>query len=419
MRKLWPGVLFGVSAASIVFVVVACTSSEDLPPAAANGEGRDAGAGTAVDAAKGDGGDASSEGGLPASCSSTTKDGLETDVDCGGTECAKCIDGKACVAPTDCAGGSCVANKCVTAACNDVFKNGAESDTDCGGDTCAKCTFGRSCSVASDCVSGSCVNLKCACPTGMATVPRAGGSYCIDQAEITKGQYDKFVAAGVKRETQDPVCQTNDRFEPRGAWPPAQTPSLAYNNSLPVHYVDWCDAVAYCKWAGKQLCGQINGGTLAPAQADLPDAGAWYNACSAQGGNRWPYSAVFDVSRCNGAGDGGGVGYGFGGANQDLGVYQVATSDGVGNIQDYVNKDCQGGATSLYQMSGNVGEWEDSCDGAGANANCRVRGGSFRANNDQTALACAATRTVARLPAPGGDPDQDPLRDIGIRCCLY
>src|SRR5260221_3208578 len=44
-------------------------------------------------------------------CHNGKKDGTETDVDCGGTDCPKCDDGKKCTQVSDCASGTC--NSCV------------------------------------------------------------------------------------------------------------------------------------------------------------------------------------------------------------------------------------------------------------------------------------------------------------------
>jgi hypothetical protein len=45
-------------------------------------------------------------------CEDQKKDGLETDVDCGGPACSRCSAGKACVLPTDCSSGKCTSSKC-------------------------------------------------------------------------------------------------------------------------------------------------------------------------------------------------------------------------------------------------------------------------------------------------------------------
>ncbi len=426
---------------AFIAILIACSSKDPLPPPYEDPTNqlsdaaprRDA----ATDGGKGtDGGDGGIE--YPKSCSNTIRDSKETDVDCGGNECPKCIDGKVCVADTDCAGGSCVNKQCVTPACTDGVTNGGESDVDCGGSTCARCTTGKKCGSGADCLSGTCVNQACGCPAGMAIVPKAsGGAYCIDSAEVTKGQYNKFLTANQPVDEQLDICRppTNATFVPRGAWPPATEPpgtnGLEYNLGLPVHYVDWCDAYAYCKWANKQLCGKINGGTNALADANDATKSAWFNACSAQSTRDWPYSTSFDKDKCNGYGgtyDGGvpqpqpppqDPRWGYGGANQDKGVQVVAQGDVSGNISAYLGKSCQGGVVGVYQMSGNVAEWEDSCDGTAASASCKLRGGSFQAADDPDTLKCNADRMLARAPAAAGNPDTDPLRDVGFRCCLY
>jgi hypothetical protein len=54
--------------------------------------------------------DASDSGG--ASCTDGVKNGAETDVDCGGPTCPKCVDGRACVVEADCASQRCSAGTC-------------------------------------------------------------------------------------------------------------------------------------------------------------------------------------------------------------------------------------------------------------------------------------------------------------------
>ena len=414
--------LVGTTALATITVFVACSSKDALPPTSADlpPEAVDA-ALTPRDAATEAGQEAGADGGaveVPKSCTNTIKDGKETDVDCGGVDCAKCIDGKRCVASTDCRGGSCVNNACVTAACTDNVTNGDESDIDCGGSTCSRCTTGKKCSGNADCLSNSCVNQACACPSGMAIVAKAsGGAYCIDQ-----GQYNKFLTANQPVEDQIAVCKAaNPTFVPRGAWPPATTPSgLAHSNGLPVHYVDWCDGYAYCRWANKQLCGQINGGAIGADAGTDARVSAWYNACSAQGTRAWPYSTSFDQLKCNGNGGEPGASYGSGGANQDDNIYRVNDSDTAGNLGQYVNTGCQGGSVGVYQMSGNVQEWEDSCDAPGdTNTSCKLRGGSYKAANNPDELGCATVHALQRVPGAAPDPATDPLKDVGFRCCLY
>ncbi|MCC6969561.1 MAG: SUMF1/EgtB/PvdO family nonheme iron enzyme, partial [Phycisphaerales bacterium] len=245
-------------------------------------------------------------------CVNTIKDGNETDVDCGGNACGKCIDGKVCIAKTDCAGGACLEGKCATPACTNKEIDGDETDIDCGGELCARCTIGKRCLQNGDCVSGTCANALCRCPKGMIEASRAGGggAYCIDEIEVTKYQYNKFITANVPIKDQESVCKppANTTFIPRNAWPPLESPpslptpgtGTSFNFSLPVHYVDWCDAFAYCKWAGKQLCGSVTGGAVAFEKANLADAGAWFNACSAQGEIPYPYGNDFFSGKCNG-----------------------------------------------------------------------------------------------------------------------
>jgi hypothetical protein len=107
---------------------------------------------------------------LPVACFNTTKDGAETDVDCGGGTCPKCATGKACAASGDCTSTFCSTmgtSQCEpNAGCADGVVNNAETDKDCGGGTCNKCIYAKTCAANTDCASGLCDvggTLKCQC----------------------------------------------------------------------------------------------------------------------------------------------------------------------------------------------------------------------------------------------------------------
>jgi hypothetical protein len=126
----------------------------------------------------------SSSGG--SGCTDGIRDGMETDVDCGGSSCPKCADGKNCSNDSDCQNGDCSNDKCVSCKVDGV-KNGTETDVDCGGGVCPKCAAGKACSGKWDCTTDFCVpTLKvCAVPTctdgyknGNETDVDCGGGTC-------------------------------------------------------------------------------------------------------------------------------------------------------------------------------------------------------------------------------------------------
>jgi formylglycine-generating enzyme required for sulfatase activity len=209
------------------------------------------------------------------------------------------------------------------------------------------------------------------------------GAYCIDSTEVTNAHYAAFLAVDSGTIAQRPECAWNTSFTPSGGWPfPPDT------GRRPVAFVDWCDAHAYCAWAGKRLCGKIGGGPIAPA--DIADAtkSQWFNACSAGGTKAWPYGTVFAPTACNGEA------FGAGGP---VTVASLAS--------------CEGGVPGAYDMSGNVFEWDDSCatNTGGAFDICRVRGGSYV--NPAAPLRCDAEQTFYRNANLVNGPY------IGFRCC--
>jgi hypothetical protein len=133
-------------------------------------------------ACMGDGGTVCNGSGMcvQGSCSDGVKGAGETDVDCGGSVCPACGDGRMCEKGSDCRNKVCVlasndANAegvCAPPSCTDGVENGDETGVDCGGaaymepadagvdagpfSACPPCAAGMGCHVASDCQSGNC-----------------------------------------------------------------------------------------------------------------------------------------------------------------------------------------------------------------------------------------------------------------------
>ncbi len=224
---------------------------------------------------------------------------------------------------------------------------------------------------------GACETPNCgACPV----VPQVEfDGFTIDAYEVTNDQYAAFLAVEFGPGLQSAACGWNSDFTPK-VWPPAQA------GTHPVVWVDWCDAYEYCEWAGKRLCGKINGGEggydFNEGVADK-NTNQWYRACSGTGGNLYPYGAQFNPSACNGE------------ATQYDATVPVGIMDG-----------CEGSAGGLFDMSGNVWELVDACDGDGPEAECLRRGGGFLSN--QTDLRC---------DLQSHRPRNARFDHVGLRCC--
>jgi formylglycine-generating enzyme required for sulfatase activity len=221
----------------------------------------------------------------------------------------------------------------------------------------------------------------------------------VDATEVTMSQYQAWLSTNPRPPTNDPVC----------GWKWTYTPDPTANNcgdvpfapwttgQLPVVCVDWCDARDFCAWAGKRLCGQPGG---AAADYDTGYAVAstdeWTNACSKGGTQTYPYGSTYESNTCVGAdseGDPQPVGSG---APKDVGSFTG----------------CVGGYPGLYDMSGNVWEWEDSCQPASQmpkHDQCHARGGSFW-DPGTTSLGCTA-------PGQGNYTRDYTQKNIGFRCC--
>jgi len=231
-------------------------------------------------------------------------------------------------------------------------------------------------------------------------IPRAGSPsiYCIDRSEVKNAEYKAFLDAvgGATAGAQAPACAFNSSYAPDTAGACNQYDPVGKAN-LPVACVDWCDAAAYCKWEGKHLCGRVDGGGANPP-ASSADAtmSAWYRACSHAGELDLPYGNVYDGMRCIGL--------------DNAAIHPVAVP----------HTDCEGGYSGLYDMSGNVAEWEDSCSGdTGATDSCLTRGGSYldtdKPVGNAPSLLCNSK--VHGNPGVATKPRSTRNEEIGFRCC--
>jgi sulfatase modifying factor 1 len=231
----------------------------------------------------------------------------------------------------------------------------------------------------------------------MAQVARPDGScFWIDTTEVTVGQYRDFLAADIP--AQDGVCAWNNA-DASGL--PGSTPGLAPSEDcvasggaelaealegggeqdLPITCVDWCDALAFCIWAGKDLCSD-DGDHQASAQAS-----DWFRACS--GSDEATYGCGVDCTpnACNGA------------------ASKNGKLEAVGSIPG-CHASGADPAARLYDLSGNAAEWSNWCSPDRDSGDCLVRGGSY-ASNDAT-LECGNVARTPRLTS---------LPTLGFRCC--
>jgi formylglycine-generating enzyme required for sulfatase activity len=232
------------------------------------------------------------------------------------------------------------------------------------------------------------------CPPGLhgpaqVRIATGGGTYCIDSTEVSNAQYQDFlsaVQASPSIAKRAPGCDPQTDFTPVNMagmpqWPPAPGMDI-----FPVTQVNWCQAYSYCAWAGKRLCGRIGGGSLAEGQSESDATQSqWFNACSDGGALTYPYGNVFDESICGGQGPAAG--------SFLLPVGKQAS--------------CVGGYAGIHDMSGNVWEWADNCNGTSyPSSTCHVYGGAYDATPME--LTCRSFRTWNMNAGAG---------NIGVRCC--
>jgi hypothetical protein len=226
------------------------------------------------------------------------------------------------------------------------------------------------------------------CPTGrgpdMVRLKDTVGTFCIDKTEVTDTQFNVFLADSSTRPTPPAKCSYRTTY--------GGAPRLA--DALPVTNVDWCEAWMFCAWAGKRLCGSRNGTPIddSPAAND-PSVSEWHSACTHGGDTKYSYGDVADKTRCNGC------------------DRTDQCDGGTASLVPVASLTCEGGYPGIFDMIGNVGEWEDNCDNGSTvpQNTCPLRGGDRTLVSNETKCA-----------VPSGGPyahrqERSPVS--GIRCC--
>ena len=221
--------------------------------------------------------------------------------------------------------------------------NCAASDLACN----SQCTAsGCNCKAPTPvCEKGTCVALG---PTQILAGSKAGGTqFYIDSTEVTNEQYAAFLTA-----------KAGDTSGQRAecTWNKSYRPSALGDDKRPAVNVDFCDAAAFCDWAGERLCGSLAGGQVAPADVRDPTKSEWYLACAGPDKEVYPYGNDFKADYCNEYSSG---------AMADAGKFTQ----------------CDGHYPGVLDLVGNAAEWVDSCVAAVGDDRsldtCELMGGSY------------------------------------------
>ncbi len=225
------------------------------------------------------------------------------------------------------------------------------------------------------------------CPSGRGpAMSLVEQGFCMDNTEVTKAQYDEFLAAAQPIDKSGP-CTFNDTYEILDFVRTATT-----NPDQAVAGIDWCDARDFCAWSGKRLCGKIGGGAIGYDEYATSQA-QWYSACSRGGGQRFVYGDTARIGACH--------------------LDHLDTTTGLqAPVATY--PECVLTGSNIYDLLGNLQEWTDACEASGAAPEtdlCRVVGGVWYFEASYSDCKFADPSGGAGIPRDAAS------KHTGFRCC--
>lgn len=206
----------------------------------------------------------------------------------------------------------------------------------------------------------------------------------IDATETTRAQYAAWLATAPSTSGQDPdACSNNQAFEPSATCLGSPGVCTVGCDQHPQVCVDACDARAYCEAAGKRICGKLGGGPILPGPEPVNEVSQWYAACFSGGVHNYPdggdpatsQTDGYDGDACNAVDKG------------------LGTTTPVGSNPGCVSAEAS--FAGVFDLSGNVNEWEDYYSKVGGTTQFRMRGGSYASSGGTAPVRSPLRRFAA------------------------